>query len=122
MKYLFIALTLILLIGCTAPKTLSISKHPGQTTVPKPSMKEQSDDVWYVYYADQIDAYENKIQMPSDDYPESAKRGYYRAKTEYQQKYDNAAQKIRVQRTVLLPIVGGGLLLLYLFAIGGSAY
>lgn len=119
MKNVLIALMLISLYGCTAPKPLSVSKHPGQTTVSKPSMKEQSDDVWYVYYADQIDAYENKVPMPSDEYPESAKRGYYRARTEYQQKYDNAAQKIRVQRTVVLPVIIGAVLLFVAFSNGG---
>lgn len=120
MKQLFIALLLISFVGCVAPKPLNVSKHPGQTTVQKPSMKEVNDDVWYMYWADQIDAYQGNVPMPSDEYPESAKRGYYRAKTEYQQKYDNAAHKARIQRTVLIPLIGGGLLfLLSLQAIGG---
>ncbi len=114
MKHLFIALLLTSLFGCVAPKPLSISKHPGQTTVQKPSMNEVNDDVWYMYWADQLDAYEGNVAMPTDEYPESAKRGYYRAKTEYKQKYDNAVQKNWVKRTILLPGIAIAVLLLIL--------
>jgi hypothetical protein len=108
-----------LMIGCAAPRTFTISKHPGQTTVPKPSMKEFNDDAWYVYWADQIDAYQNNVPMPTDDYPEAAKRGYYRAKTEYQQKYNDAVQQNYVRRSIVLPGIFVGAGLLFLLIIGG---
>lgn len=107
--YMLMLLGMISMTGCASMMhPPSISQHPGVAVVPKPSIQEKDDLVWADYYKDQYDAYEGHVMPPSDQYPESAKRGFYMAKKDWETKYAKAVQDQQNQR--ILALVGLGVL------------
>lgn len=67
----------LILQGCSA------SVHPGVTTVKKPAMNEQNEEVWFEYWQDQFDAKSGRVIAPPANHPEVSKSAYSRAKQEW---------------------------------------
>lgn len=97
----FVALFIIgsMLVSCTA------STHLGVVTVATPAMTEANAERWFLFYQDQLDAYNGKIDKPNDAYPQQAHEGYQRALDEWENK------KMAVQKEqTTLAIIGIGIL------------
>ncbi len=110
---IYALLTSILCTGClTSQKPVQVSKHAGVTHVPKPSMKETNEEVWRVYYEDQFDAFEGNVAMPTSEFPESAKLGYYNAKKHWDKLVRNAEINRQIGTRVLIGAIG--VLVLYI--------
>lgn len=90
-------------MSCTA------SKHLSTSTKPKPSLNENSEDVWYAYWEDQLDANGGYVPAPfSSEYPQGAVDGYNRAKIEW----DAKVQQAKIGTACIWGSVGIGLLIL----------
>lgn len=97
----------VICTGClTTPKPVHVSKHSGVTNVPKPSMKETNEEAWRVYYEDQFDAFEGNVAMPTNEFPESAKIGYYNAKKNWDKLVRNAEINRQIGTRVLIGAIG----------------
>lgn len=75
-------------------------------------MKETNEEVWRVYYEDQFDAFEGNVAMPTNEFPQSAKLGYYNAKKHWDKLVRNAEINRQIGTRVLIGAIG--ILVLYI--------
>lgn len=79
--------------------------------LPKPEHK-LNEEVWRIYYEDQFDAFEGNVAMPTNEFPESAKLGYYNAKKHWDKLVRNAEINRQIGTRVLIGAIG--VLVLYI--------
>lgn len=73
---------------------------------------ETDEKVCFVYYDYQFDAFEGNVAMPSNEFPESAKLGYYNAKKNWDKLVRNAEINRQIGKRVLIGAIG--VLVLYI--------
>lgn len=76
-------LAIMYLIALLFLGSCSASKHVGVTLVKEPSLREVSEEKWLIYWQDQFDANSGKVNPPSDEFPDVARRAYQKAKIEW---------------------------------------
>lgn len=102
-KTMLIMLLSFFLISCTA------SQHAGILMVRQPDATETDEAKWFAYYEDQFDGNGGGVEPPGPDAPEPARRGYERAKRDWEAKDANATLKTLL---ISIPIgIGIGLLI-----------
>lgn len=83
-KRVVVIVLALVLTSCTA------SQHAGIVTINQPAASETDEAKWFAYYEDQLDGYGGDIEQPGPDAPEPARRGYERARNDWESRDGNA--------------------------------
>jgi hypothetical protein len=113
-----------LLAACLLIESCSASAHLGKATLSKPDTNEKSEQTWFAYYRDQMDAYGGNAIRPLGEvqaaqgyplqagtYNEAAVEGYQQAELDWNVKTTQAGKRTSwalgcgVTSVCLLPIL-----------------